>query len=292
MSNVEINMDRRHRVGGLPEPPKNDFEIALAEDDDGFATFVLEFREFDKFAEFNEDTRVCVKLKKKKQKALFVCGLLKDFSKNGYFSLEQQKKNGAYRNTEQTIVGIPSSAEVNFVSPTGRKLYRWVKRPQGTKREGTKRGRTKTRNQKGVASIINHVETKDDDMGSVMSINFEEDNGKIEVIWNHHLFYDDITEKEKLLISQKIMGELVNYLILMHLTGEEVVLDDIDPNDFSSPSIIKQFLLHLNQDALNIFNQDRNVSARDYLAWKQWIIDTYCEKVGILKKLEEELAKK
>ena len=288
VSDREINTDRKHRIGVLSEPPSDDFEIEFYEDEKGFGTFTLKFKEFERFSQYDRDTVICVILKKKGQSALFVCGLLYDFRESKFFSSEKQKGNGMYRKTEKTIIGIPNSAEVQFVTPTGKKLYQWVKRV----REPARKEGRKTPGQRAIGSLVDHVDTQNDEVASIMFVNLDKDNERSEVIWNRHLFYEDLTDREKLLVSQQIMNEILNYAILVHLTDKDEAMYEVDLEDSSSLSVIKQYLEHLNKKALDIFKENsEKVSPKEYMEWKRNMLAIYCEEMEIVERIQDILSK-
>ena len=295
MPNKGINTDIEHRVGGYPNPPRDDFEVRFSKDEDGFGTFELELGGFDRFEEYSKDTQIYVVLTKGNQSVMINCGLLQDFEESRSFILEEQKEDGQHLKTERVIDGEPNSAKVQFISPNGEKLYQWESRKRrpsgGTNGEIIVEDRDE---------FVGHVRLEG--LRSILFVNFNDDVNYNEpegerkafyVEWKKSsLFWEDLTPREMLLMTQKIMGEMLNYIILNHLWTDGGIRTEIDEEERTSLSVIKQYLVAIDEDALEIFRQRKeNVDLQQYMDWKKDMLGKYCEKEEILQKLVVKLNK-
>ena len=285
MSEKDVSAEKRKKIGQLQEGRSEDFNIELNADDSGFGTFRLTFDQFNEFSKYDKDTNLCVILGKKNQNALFMCGPLHDFKKSDSFSLEENRGKVKNARTEQIIVGVPISAEIQFTSPSGKKLYHWIKR---SKRGGNINNGDGT--SADDSSIVDHVNTQRENMNCIMFPKFyNNDDSQIEVEWNHHLLsYKELEWREKLLVSQNTITEMLNYLILLNLRGErdtKYILNTKDPLLLSN---LEQFFEYLKKGALNIFKEDfTNLTVQDYMEWKQEMLEAFCEKAGMLSELKK-----
>ena len=286
MSNIEY-YEQEFKTG-LPIAPEEDLEIIFKEDEDKFATFDLKFKEFDRFADFDSDTRVYVILKGGKQNIGVECGLLEEFRVNRHFSFEEHKNRASYEKTEKTIVGVPNRAEVYFISPSGKKLYKWQK---SQKRDIINGG---TGTGKKDRKLIDHHKRKEE-MERVLSFDFDREDKKVRVEWNLELshdknpVYNTFTSREKLLMSQFTMTEILNYVILTHQKEEGgIQYDQLNANDTSSLSAIKQFLIYIDKSALDLFKKNgEKITFEQYTSWKNNMLDLYCKEMRILLRLAE-----
>ena len=267
---------------GLTKPPDNDFEMELGENDDGLGTFKLVFDKFKKFSKYPPDTTLCVVLMGNNQNAMFNCGKLDTLKGVKYFSLEDQRENGKGGKTGEVIIGTPSSAKVEFVSPAGKILYRW--QTKGPKR---KRKKGKRRNSAN-PGIVGHKKASNPNMESIMLINFtgkHVQEGKIVVEWNEKLAYKSLKAREKVLMSQQIMTEMLDYVILRYLTDKDGFQRDRNSGDETSLSIILDYLKYLDKTILDIFEDNEKLHYDECIVWKQETLNTYCKKGDILQKL-------
>ena len=279
----EINTDISHEMGRLTPGAEDDFEMELMEDGGGLGCFNLKVDKFNRFSEFDPRAKIYVILIKGKQGTTVQCGSLGDLKNAGYLSWGEQNGNLKGMVARGLIKGVPNSAHVQFVSLSGRKLYQWThkekrmtdpEKPTG----GSGRGRGK---------FIGHTEA-DEDIETIMFVNFEINDGEIVVEWNRRVDYNRFNDREKMLVSQYVMAEALNYIILRHLDPSGGIEVNINVEDKSSLSIIKQYLIYLDKDALNIFRggQEKTPESDDFIDWKKNMLSLHCEKGKVLQILD------